>query len=136
MKFARSLIATVAIVGSIAAAQPAFANDLNGVWQGAYWGGAQGSQGTLFQATIVDPPGAGLSGSIVETNSFGQEGLPFLLATIQGVVSGQSISFTKTYDGTAGVSHSVTYEGQVQNDRRITGVWTAGELQGSFEMAR
>ncbi len=78
-----------------------------------------------------------LAGSIVEDNGFGEQGSPFLLSTLTGETRGGAISFTKTYDGTGGVSHSVTYTGEVLSDgRRIVGSWSVEGMTGQFELAR
>lgn len=115
-------------------ASPAAAQSLEGVWQGAYWGGENRS--TPFQATIADPAGPGFTGTTIETNSFSAEDVAFLLATLDGFVQGNSVSFTKTYDGTGGISHSVTYQGQIASPRRIVGTWTVGGVTGQFELVR
>lgn len=141
MKFLKVLALAVAMsvtmVVSHQATPPAYAqnaSDLSGVWQGAFWG--EGQTPTNFQATLRQA-GNSLSGSIVETNNFGATGLPFLLSTISGNARGAAVSFTKTYDGTGGVRHSVSYSGTVSSGgRRVTGTWRAGTLSGNFELAR
>ncbi|HWA01848.1 MAG TPA: hypothetical protein VG841_16190 [Caulobacterales bacterium] len=126
---------TIAVATCFAlTAGSAFADDLSGVWQGLYWGA--GNQPTLFQVTLHDDAGPGFTGSTVELNNFGNEGDPFLLATLEGEVSDANITFTKTYDGTGAISHSVRYSGQIVSDRRIVGTWAAGGASGQFEMAR
>lgn len=129
--FALAAAMTLAVTSS-AIAQGA--NSLTGVWQGAFWGGSQ--QTTVFTVTLNDEPGPGFSGSIVEANVFGERGTPFLLSTVTGRVNGDVVSFSKTYDGTAGVTHTVRYEGRLQSSRRITGTWNADGNTGNFELAR
>jgi hypothetical protein len=128
-----AIVAAVTLaVTSSALAQGA--NALTGVWQGAFWGGNQ--QTTVFTATLNDEPGPGFSGSIVEGNVFGERGTPFLLSTVTGRTNGDVVSFSKTYDGTAGATHTVRYEGRMQSSRRITGTWTIDGNSGNFELAR
>jgi hypothetical protein len=115
-------------------ASPAAAQSLEGVWQGAYWGGD--NQPTTFQATIADPEGPGFTGTMVETNTFSPEQVAFLLSTLEGTAQGKNVAFTKTYDGTGGVSHSVAYQGQIESPRRIAGTWSLGDTTGQFELVR
>jgi hypothetical protein len=117
-----------------AAAQGVQYSSLSGVWQGVYWGA--GNRATLFQATLQHS-GAHVSGSIVETNNLSNEQVPFLLATFEGSANGGEVAFVKTYDGTGGESHSVSYSGHLlSGGRRILGNWTVGATSGQFEMAR
>ena len=130
--FALSMAVSTAAVAPSAYAQSA--QNLSGVWQGAFWG--EGQTPTSFQITLRQS-GDALGGSTVETNNFGATGLPFLLATLSGNVRGNAVSFTKTYDGTGGVAHSVAYSGTITSGgRRVVGTWTAGGLTGRFELAR
>ena len=53
---------------------------------------------------------------------------------LQGMVQGQNVQFTKTYDGKGGYSHSVTYFGALSGDgRSISGTW---ELQSGGQTSR
>lgn len=135
MKLLRTFaIAAVVALAATSSALAQGADSLSGVWQGAFWGGNQ--QATTFTVTLNDEPGPAFSGSIVEVNVFGERGTPFLLSTVTGRVNGDSVSFSKTYDGTAGVTHTVRYEGRLQSSRRITGTWSADGNSGNFELAR
>ena len=139
MNFFKALVFAAALSGAIivTAPPPAMAqasSTLSGVWRGVYWGGD--NQVTQFQATLRQTGGA-LSGSIVEDNNFSAEHIPFLLATISGSANGDTVSFTKTYDGTGGASHTVNYTGRIlSNGRRIAGTWSIGATSGQFELAR
>jgi len=56
-----------------------------------------------------------------------------LFANLRGTVSGKAITFTKTYDGTGGVSHSVFYQGTISSDgRSMSGRWNIGTFGGTF----
>jgi len=139
MRLVKILIAAGLFVCALLATAPHAsaqnASDLSGVWQGVYWGG--GNQPTAFQVTLRDDAGPAISGSIVENNGFGDMNSPFLLATFSGRTQGVNVSFIKSYDGTGGVAHSVSYEGRLlSNGRRIVGAWTTEGLSGQFEMAR
>jgi hypothetical protein len=47
------------------------------------------------------------------------------------------ITITKTYDGTGGVSHAVSYVGTVSADlRSISGRWTVNGTRGNFTISR
>jgi hypothetical protein len=61
-----------------------------------------------------------------------------LFADVEGVTAVDgSVTFTKTYDGTGGVSHSVRYEGRINAEGdTITGVWRINQQEGRFEMRR
>jgi hypothetical protein len=126
------MLAGAALIAALAT--PAAAQSLEGVWQGAYWGG--GNQPTTFQATIADPAGPGFSGTMLETNTFSADQVAFLLSTFDGVAQGENVSFIKTYDGTGGAVHSVTYQGRIDSPRRIVGTWSLGETTGQFELVR
>ncbi|GAM99750.1 hypothetical protein U91I_03405 [alpha proteobacterium U9-1i] len=134
MRIAKALM----IAGALAFAPGASAQqaiDLSGVWQGAFWG-ADGA-GTGFQVTFDDgQPGGDFVGSSAEPNTFGDNSTRFLQATLQGNVRNGQFAMLKTYDGAGGVSHAVTYAGQVVSDRRIVGTWTLPGATGQFEIVR
>ncbi|MEJ0059716.1 MAG: hypothetical protein WDM79_09165 [Terricaulis sp.] len=129
----KTLLAASVLCVAVTAPAMAYEN-LSGVWQGVYWGPS--NQAVEFQATITDVPGPGFTGSIVEPNTFGDPASPMLLATLQGRAAGESVSFTKTYDGTAGQSHTVQYTGTLLSDRHIVGTWSLAGATGQFELAR
>ena len=64
--------------------------------------------------------GASFTGDMAEINTFAKENTPQLFSTVRGSIdSGGFVRFTKTYDGTGGVSHSVQYQGQLVRRRAI-----------------
>ncbi len=134
MRGLRSAIVASAMLALAGPAAGQGGDTLSGVWQGVYWAG--GNETTEFQATIVDFQGPGLQGSMAEPNTFGDSSSRFLLSTFAGNAIGGVVSFTKTYDGTAGVGHSVNYSGRLISDRHIVGSWQIDGTVGSFEMAR
>lgn len=88
--------------------------NLAGVWKGGYIA-AQTEDANTFDVTIRGN-GASFSGSVAGDGS---------------------VRFVKTYDGSGGQSHSVTYVGKLDpNGRRIRGSFRAGDVTGSFEMVR
>lgn len=136
MRFFKMCVLTVALsVAGAGSAVAQTASDLGGVWQGFYWGG--GNTQTSFQVTLRDDPGPGVSGTILETNSFGDKTSAFLLSSFQGEVSGEAVTWVKTYDGTGGQAHSVIYSGRLASPRRIVGTWTLDSgVGGEFEIVR
>lgn len=134
-RFAAFLIA-LAVMAAPTAVQAQLGSSLSGVWRGVYSGG--GGATTEFEISISDIGGA-LTGTTIERNAFGSRDAMFLLATVSGRRAGDRINFVKTYDGTGGISHSVTYEGRIlPGGRRIVGTWTIGgsSQRGQFEMVR
>lgn len=112
-------------------------NSIVGEWQGVYIS-AGGSDVNTFTLTFEGSPSS-LTGSVVELNNFGDRSQAlFLTSDLYGAQSGRTVSFTKVYDGSGGVNHSVAYEGTLSNDgRRIQGVYYLnGALAGQFELAR
>lgn len=110
--------------------------DLSGLWHGLYTYQAAAPP-THFTATIR-MAGAALSGAIKEA-AVNEAGAPLdLSATLAGSLSGQSVSFAKTYDGQHGWMHTVLYDGDLNDDAsEIEGVWTIpGEWSGRFLMIR
>jgi hypothetical protein len=130
--FALFAFALILFTGAPASAQSA---NLSGDWRGIYFDGAQTN--VPFDADLVQR-GDRLSGTITEPNTFGAADVRFLLANIEGSAAGAQISFSKTYDGTGGESHTVRYTGTLMpNGRRIVGSWQLdGGTQGGFEMVR
>jgi hypothetical protein len=109
--------------------------NLSGLWLGRYsYPGGEGPT-TPFMAKLTDAGGA-LSGETVEPNLLGF-GAETLTALIAGTRGGSAVDFTKTYDGTSGVSNSVDYVGRLSGDgNRIEGVWSMDGMDGRFEMYR
>lgn len=123
-----------ALVASGASAQlPA---DLTGDWTGGYLS-SDGTDVNTFDVKLTQE-GARISGTITEVNAFGDVSKAlFLTSTFVGQRRGMDVSFTKTYDGSGGASHSVSYTGRLEpNGRRIRGNYNADGATGTFEMVR
>jgi len=76
-----------------------------------------------------------------ENNTFGDQTSERLFSYLEcptnTLTPGQTIRIRKTYDGTAGATHTVVYEGVVSSDmREISGHWVAGPNRGSFVLQR
>jgi hypothetical protein len=90
---------------------------------------------TPFLAKIEDDGGS-LSGSTIEPNTMGSES-DQLEALISGSRSASAVDFTKMYDGASDAAHAVDYVGRLSGDgNSISGVWSLGDIDGSFEMHR
>jgi hypothetical protein len=90
---------------------------------------------TPFLAKLEDDGGS-LSGGTIEPNTMGS-GSDQLEAVISGSRAGSAIDFTKMYDGASDAAHAVDYVGRLSGDgNTITGVWSLGATDGSFEMHR
>jgi hypothetical protein len=60
-----------------------------------------------------------------------------LEAVLSGSRDGQAVDFTKMYDGASDAAHAVDYVGRLSGDgNSISGVWSLGDIDGSFEMHR
>ena len=115
---------------------PAVAGSIAGRWNGTY--SYANGKAVVFSFTFA---ATGCSGSGEELNTFGDKSVPKLYANLACSVAtlspGQQITITKTYDGTGGVSHSVTYAGTVSADlRTISGQWSINATRGEFMMSR
>jgi hypothetical protein len=107
-----------------------------GVWSGRYHY-ADGQPSVEFNALIDDVAGA-LFGDIDEIATFGDGAEPRLFARLDGERNGYEVLFLKSYDGTAGVEHSVQYVGRLSADMRtIRGEWRIfSRIGGTFDMTR
>jgi hypothetical protein len=78
--------------------------------------------------------GAGeVTGRAKEPATFGNGTSSYLYANIVGSIDGNHVFFTKTYDGTGGVTHSVQYQGTIDRDGSISGSWRIGDVGGGFD---
>lgn len=129
-----AMIAAVTLAGAPA---PALAHDLAGRWTGGYIS-ADGADVNTFDVTIAPSQGDRLTGTVIETNALSSgRGVLFLTSRVSGSVVNGVVSFVKTYDGSGGVSHSVSYSGRMDaTGRRIAGSYDAGGATGRFEMVR
>ena len=108
---------------------------LTGLWNGLF------SYPHLFEPTsfvaILIEQGARFSGTTHEPCTRGPNLGGLLYATIEGHREGAGVSFIKTYDGTGGWTHSVTYEGLLNGDAtEIEGRWKTSGWSGKFLMLR
>ena len=116
-------------------AQSALAQDLTGIWNGTYFyppNAENPAQFVKFWMIALDRDGK-ISGFIKEPNTFGQVDAPWLHSTYKGGLDGTTgkLSFTKTYDGTAGVSHNVEYTGELAADgAMVSGEWQIPDSWG------
>jgi uncharacterized caspase-like protein len=98
---------------------------LSGRWAGKYYYpyALEGVLSVDFEMDLVLSQGR-VSGFVSEPNTFGDDTSNHLYADFQGEIYGDSISWTKTYDGTAGVDHSVSYSGTIdRQSKTIFGTW-------------
>lgn len=109
-------------------------SSLTGSWSGAYRY-ASGHE-TVFNAQIEEVGGA-FVGAVQEPNQFLDAPTSVLLAEIEGVRSGSSVTFTKFYNH-EGIREAVRYEGAVDGQlMRIEGRWTIPPVtSGTFFMVR
>jgi hypothetical protein len=112
------------------------ATGLTGDWAGGYVS-SDGADVNTFNVKLRQTGGT-ISGTIYEVNAFGDTSRAlFLTSNFTGTVANRQVRFTKTYDGSGGASHSVTYTGTLEaNNRRIRGTFNAGGAGGTFEMVR
>jgi hypothetical protein len=76
-----------------------------------------------------------------EPNTFGDKSASKLYGNLVCdslfVRPGEKILISKTYDGTGGVSHTVTYTGIISADlSEIAGEWSIGQTRGAFNIRR
>jgi hypothetical protein len=89
-----------------------------------------------FTADMVGDTGT-FTGRLSEPATFGDGSSQFLFANLTGRVNGTRVTFTKTYDGTGGQTHSVPYEGTLdKSSMTVRGTWKVGETGGTFEMRK
>lgn len=110
---------------------------LTGSWSGAYRYPVGGWPETVFNVQIEEIAGA-FTGSIQEPNLTRAGFGPIATSDIDGVRSGQAVSFTKFYDGSGGMHHAVLYEGAANEAlTRVEGRWTIPrDGSGTFFMTR
>lgn len=117
-------------------AVPALAFQAGEVWRGTYVYG-NGRAPVQFTLLVTSGQGGRFEGVIVEPNTFGDRAFPELFADVTGNADGTALNFAKTYDGTAGQSHTVNYSGTTTGGgRRANGTWQTQDLNGTFEMHR
>ena len=109
--------------------------DISGMWRGVY------SYPTLprpehFVAHLSDIGGT-FDGTITETVRLTRPAPVDVRALVSGSHVAGQVRFTKTYDGTAGWTHSVSYTGHLNADStEIAGEWVLQFMRGTFLMVR
>lgn len=93
-------------------------------WKGSY-GYIDGRAPVPFTLTLTTK-GKEISGRIIEPATFGDGSSDKLIANIGGTSSVYEVVFTKTYDGTGGQTHSVSYRGAFDG-KTMYGLWQVGE---------
>jgi hypothetical protein len=110
-------------------------DSLTGLWTGAYrypWAGAA----VPFNARLEES-GESLTGEIDEPNTFADPSAARLFASVRGARQALNVTFIKRYDGAAGQTHTVGYDGSVNPDfTRIDGEWSLAGSSGTFFMER
>jgi hypothetical protein len=118
--------------------KPTLSFDLTGSWRGAYSYVMTEGAPVNFTVTIL-MEGGWFSGKISEPNTFSDKTSDQLYANIRGAVMEDGrVIFLKKYDGTAGVSHFVQYEGYLdQRQGVIRGKWLIRpDWWGTFQMKK
>lgn len=131
---ARTAAVAVSLLVSVVVAASASAAGIAGQWVGAY--GYEDGRDAVYFELEVRGSGGGIAGTIVETQTFGAKSADGTLkARISGSIKGNFVTFTKTYDGTGGQTHSVTYRGTLVRDGEgsfMFGTWRLGSDVGSW----
>lgn len=110
---------------------------LTGSWSGAYRYSSDVRGEVVFNAQIEEVGGA-FTGALQEPNAHGYASGSVVTSDIEGVRTGNSVVFTKFYDGSGGMFHAVRYQGTVDaNLTRIDGKWSIPrDVTGTFFMVR
>ena len=110
---------------------------LSGSWSGAYRFPNDVRPEVVFNVQIDEVEGAFL-GALQEPNVYGLTSGSVITSDIEGVRTGQSVAFTKFYNGSGGMAHAVRYEGAADaNLTRIDGKWSIPrDWSGTFFMVR
>lgn len=114
--------------------------DISGYWSG--WYDYAGNAAEVPFSAWLDMRADQVSGTTLEPNTFAHPDLTELSADLTGHVSGDRVSFFKTYHpGPEVHTQTIRYEGVISDDAtRINGHWIVGEsffqLTGVFEMHR
>jgi hypothetical protein len=111
------------------------ASSLGGAWDGLYFYQGNGAP-ISFIAALTDA-GASFNGMSQEAAILWTGDRATLYALLEGDRLGSSVSFVKTYDGTAGWRHSVRYRGTLNAAAtEIQGRWSLQGRSGTFIMCR
>jgi hypothetical protein len=112
---------------------------LMGLWEGEYSYPQDTMQEPVKFKLVLIQDGNTVAGFIKEPNTFGQRKEPHLHAVFKGTFDPKTakLTFTKTYDGTAGVEHDVEYSGDLSKDgKKVEGKWTLEGANGNFTLER
>ena len=114
---------------------------LTGVWHGLYTYTSHAYMPESHFVCVLIDNGGRLSGTIHETINRYRAASSEAFALVDGAHCAGHVTFLKTYDGTGGVSHRVSYAGmlicdgdEVEGDWRIEGQY--GVTTGHFLMIR
>ena len=107
--------------------------NLTGVWNGLYsYITEPNIPQSLFVAVIMDTNNH-LSGTIHETLNHADGTSDGTNAHLAGNHAGGSVNFVEAYDGTAGFTHEVHYEGTIKTgDDEIEGQWRIDSRWGAY----
>jgi hypothetical protein len=109
----------------VALAVPSRGSELAKVWQGQYfYAPGSNSAPVPFKLQITSFQDGNFTGRTTEPATFGTQPCTYLYANVQGHVAGAEIVFIKTYDGTCGQTHSVSYSGTMTSSRTMQGSWS------------
>ncbi len=111
--------------------------DVSGFWTGEYAYDSIAGMRVEFKAELKQM-GLEVSGNTTENNTFAENCGPILIAELIGQVSGQNMSFTKTYMNGPPGQAKISYSGSISEDgKHISGSWTMMKMwTGSFKMTR
>ena len=114
-------------------------DSISGSWTGRYdYDNVAFGTPVSFDAVLTETGGT-LRGEIVEPNSFRAEATDTLLAVLNGVRNGSTLSFVKTYTDFEETDHP-HYQGQINATvTRVTGRWHFPQnpgIKGTFLLAR
>jgi hypothetical protein len=116
------------------------AGALSGIWTGEYRYPESMSQRPVTFTVFLFQDGDRVTAMIKEPNTFGDHTSPWLHATADGRFDKETktLSFTKSYDGTAGQSHDVVYKGALSSGatESVSGNWDISGLEGTFTMKK
>jgi hypothetical protein len=114
---------------------------LTGVWHGLYtYVSHPHLPQSHFICVLIDNGGR-LSGTIHEVMNHYRSAPSEAFALVDGAHCGGHVTFLKTYDGTGGQTHSVSYAGDLNGEQdEIEGGWRIdsryGVMTGQFLMIR
>ena len=116
-------------------------SSLTGVWHGLYTYASHPHLPESHFICILIDNGGRLSGTVHETMNHYRSAATEVSAMVDGAHCGGHVTFLKTYDGTGGQTHSVSYAGVLSSDgEEVEGEWRIdsryGTMTGHFLMIR